>query len=232
MQLLKNKTSFFIGVGSGIFLLGIFLTSGPFAQNFDNLSKQELFPFWIFSIIRDVGLIILMSTMIVSGLRTCRIKGIKSKGLILLSIGLLFNIGLTIFSVYIYTNAKYISENLFENTDKAIKIILKKLEEKDLSKENRVSLNNMLAKEYYAQQGKLVNVTGLDGKQKVYEPTHEDIEFKQKFDTGKKQMEWLMTSFYRSIFLWSIVLIISILFGCFTPIKTETFSRQKAPVKL
>ena len=213
----KNKTSLFISTGCVILLIGIFLVDG-FELDLKNLSKEDSFRFWVYSLIRDLGLIILISTMIINGIRSCRINGFKSRAMILLFIGLFLNIGLTIFSGYTYSKLKYISVNLFDNTDKRIQKMLKKLNEKDLSKEMRIPLNRMLAEEYYVKQGKLINLIDKNGQQKAYEPSKEDVEFKEEYDLGKKNMDWLLKSFYRAIYLCSSLLFISVIIGLFLPI--------------
>ena len=95
------------------------------------------------------------------------------------------------------------------------------LADEDLPDKHRRYWEKALAKEYYLLYGKLLESTTDQGEKKIYQPTQEDIDFKNKYDSTYSLMGWIMSGLRNAMVLWASVIVFGMLIGLFLPMRKQ-----------
>ena len=165
-----------------------------------------------------VGSLLLIVSLITTGIRKMRRTWPSFMGLAMLLVGLCM-CAIPLLSVQMY---KKVGRNLEEiqrpNFDK-MEAMMKK---RDLPAESRIKLSKMYARDKYLYEGAIVSYLTEAGEQTRYVPTKEDIEFKNLKSTTTQQWQEIGKGLPIVFWSWAGIAVISLLVGVLSPIKKAT----------
>jgi len=203
-------------LGLLIFGAGVYFTRGLLPFNLNPVDDATLDHWGAFALLRDLGAILVVATIIISGIASL-IKGDRARWRkVALSLGYL--IGFIFLGLY-WTAYSQMGKILPSSdfTDMIIKIEnLLRLETTPESR--RLFLMRKLAESRYLQSGERIEIVDNDNQRRVYQPSKEIIRFKQQNDRSRKLFGWIKKQAHNSIFLWAGALVLSSAIGFFVPI--------------
>ena len=221
LELPKNKSQWVIVVGLVVFILidiyiDYFFTFDPMTA-----TDAQFFHQWLLRIIRDVSLTIALSGMTILGIRSIRRDGFSIRRFLLPAFAVLFFIFLTIFSLFGHMEISLIQRNLFDTRDRFKENLKKCLDREDLSLSQRSKFSLMYARQIWEETGETVVYITNDGKEKVYEPSKEELETKAKVARTDELLTYILKGMKRAYIFWPVVAIMSVAIGFFSPIKKQ-----------
>jgi succinate dehydrogenase hydrophobic anchor subunit len=193
----------------------MFFWKDPFSSN-----RTQLFQNWIFKILRLFGLSCIIASGFINKIRSIRRDGYAHKKLvipILLILFCTFMMSVSIYSYFSIIKLRDVRANLQKQLFQVHKDNLK-LENLDF--DILSTLTKSSAKQYYWATGKNAKYFGTDGNLIQYESTIEDQERVREYQKTDKIFENL-NIFKSDILIWPIIVLISILVGLWSPIKTK-----------
>ena len=182
----------------------------------------EFFIDWLFRVIRDASLTIALSCMTIFGIRSLRRDGFSTRRFLSPAFAVLFCLFLAILSLFGHNKISQIQRNLFDTPYSLKKNIKKCLDSKDLSLSQRSKISLMYARQVWEETGETIVFITNDGKERVYEPSPEEIEKKKKMDRTDELLNYTLKGLKRAYIFWPIVAIISVAIGFFSRIKKQT----------
>jgi hypothetical protein len=164
------------------------------------------------------GSLLLIVSLITTGIRKNRNKWPSFTGIAMLLVGLSL-CAIPLLSVQMY---KKVGKNLEEiqkpNFDK-MEAMMKK---SDLPLKSRIKLSEMYARDKYLYEGVIVSYLTEAGEQTRYVPTKEDIEFKKLKTTTIQQWKDIGKGLPIVFWTWTGIAAISLLVGALSPIQKTT----------
>lgn len=165
-----------------------------------------------------LGSLLLIVSLITTGIRKNRHKWPSFVGIAMLLVGLCL-CAIPLLSVQMY---KKVGKNLEEiqkpNFDK-MEAMMKK---SDLPLKSRIKLSEMYARDKYLYEGVMVSYLTEAGEQTRYVPTKEDIEFKKLKTTTIQQWKNIGNGLPIVFWTWTGIAAISLLVGALSPIQKKT----------
>jgi hypothetical protein len=161
------------------------------------------------------GYFLLTISLIATGIRCLRKKWTSIKGIAMVLIGLclcLYHLA----EIEIY---KSIGKGLDDIKRPNFEIIKFRAEQESLPLNTRSKLSKMYAHEKYLHEGKIVEYTSETGESKAYEPTNDDIKFRNVANNAREIWDINNRRLPRLFQWWVAVGIVGFVFGIFTPIR-------------
>lgn len=206
---------YMIAAGFVLFMGGAFLTGGFFPFDMTEFKEDALLNWCVFASIRDVGAILAVAAIIISGLRSIRIQGSSRRRIAMVLIG----IGISLLFLTLNSVANIQMGKMLKSYDfsKMIGLIEFKLKQDNLPDEKRPVLMRKLAESRYLQSGERILILMEDNEKKVYEPPEAIIGFKQNVDFSRQMYGLIKQWSYYSIYVWIGVLLFSTIAGAVSP---------------
>jgi hypothetical protein len=206
-----------VAVGFFLFVGGAYLSKTLYPFNFSHVEKEILYSWWLKSLLRDAGIALIASTIIVGGFRALRSEGRSLSRGLMVGTGFGICILFLIFNFVTYFQTGKILQS--SNFRDVILKIEKMLEQPDIAEHRRAILLRKLAESRYIQTGELMEILDRDGKKELFRPPKEMLRFKRQNDQTRQLLGWVKGRALVSIFFWVGIFFISIIAGIFTPIK-------------
>lgn len=203
--------------GFSLFVGGAYLSKTFYPFNFSHVEKDILYDWWIKSLVRDAGIVLIASTIIIGGFRSLRSEGRSLPQGLMVGAGFGICILFLIFNFFAYFQIGKILQSA-DFGDVILKIE-RMLEQPDITEHKRIILSRKLAESRYLQTGELMEILDKDNKKGLFRPPKEMLRFKRQNDQTRQLMGWIKERALISIFIWIAVFFISISAGIFTPIK-------------
>ena len=216
-SIISQKT--LIAAGFFLFVGGAYLSKTLYPFSFSHIEKDILYGWWLKSLLRDAGIVLIASTIIIGGLRSLRSEGRS------LPRGLMVGAGFGICILFLIFNfvAYFQTGKVLQSSDfrDVILKIERMLEQPDIAENKRIILSRKLAESRYLQTGELMEILDKDNKKGLFRPPKEMIRFKRQNDQTRQLLGWIKERALISIFIWIGVFFISLIAGIFTPIKPQ-----------
>ena len=202
-------------LGLMIFGIGVYFTRGLLPFNLNPVNDAALNHWGSIALIRDLGAILVVATVIISGIGSIK-KGDRARWRkVALFLGYVIGVIFLVFhGIAYFQMGKILPSNDF--TDMVVKIE-NLLRSESTPVNRRPLLLRKLAESRYLQYGQRIEIIGRDNKRKIYRPSKEIIKFKQQNDRSRKLFGWIKKQARNSIFLWSGVLLLSTAVGFLVP---------------
>lgn len=195
--------------------------------NLEKVGADRRFQLQIFlsNSLQTVGSLLLIVSLITTGIRKMRRTWPSFMGIAMLLVGLCL-CAIPLLSVQMY---KKVGRNLEEiqrpNFDK-MEAMMKK---NDLPAVSRIKLSKMYARDKYLYEGAIVSYLTETGEQTLYVPTKEDIEFKNLKSTTTQQWQEIGKGLPIVFWTWAGIAVISLLVGVLSPIKKDNTQHALGP---
>lgn len=180
-------------------------------------AQKQALHFKLFEFFEGLGFLIIVFSSITTGIRSIRRRGISVKSIVLIMVGL----SICLFNFY----TLYISYGIGKSIDAVLKpkleIMQQAINKPDLPLSSKSKLSKQYARDRYLYEGIKEQYFSETGKALLYEPTKEDLEFrdnklraKQMWDDNKKTLPFKLS-------YWIVVTISGCLLGLLTPIQKQ-----------
>ena len=203
-----------ISILSSLILLFLFLSKRIFDNFSGSLSHQHSFRWIYLQPIEFIAYVVMVSSIIIGGIRKIRTTGFTLKsssnliaGIILLLISLLVSVFCYIWIPKMMNSARIPQSRIAE--------MELRLEKGGFDNERNALLSSIIASEKYQISGEIVSVFDKQGNKSEYIPTDTDKEIVLK----TKEIYAMLPQFERTAYIWCIVLLLSVIIGLKTPIK-------------
>lgn len=192
-----------------LFTLGVVITDGFLPVNIPEINDAILFKWLLKATFRDIGLILIVSTVIITNIVTPLIDTSVSQ-CIKIIITLIVCIVLIILNCTSYVKYNSIYKILIKDefSDKFKKILTKKLTDSE-----RVKYEDLLAQVYYVKHNRLITLRDINGNKTIYHPTPDMVKAKKSNDNAIYLLHWITTRTIYSAIMWLFVPIVSSLVG-------------------
>lgn len=163
------------------------------------------------------GFFLLTMSLIATGIRRVRKKWTNIKGITLTIIG----IGIFLYHVAEIESYKSIGKSLDEVARPNFEVMKFRAEQENLPLKARSMMSRMYASDKFLHEGKVVEYISEAGVSKKYEPTADDIKFRNVQNNAREIWDYnnrLLPKLYQ---LWVAVGVISLALGVFSPIRKE-----------
>jgi len=201
----QDKLEWMLWIGVGFTLIAIiyslFYIKKPIV-----LSPQTLAPVYIAHFLKNIGLGIIAVAGLVGGLHRLKFDEKKTMGYVATSCCILlflFMIGRPAFSSYMMSNIQTDDSNFSKHL---IEQETQTLTKRDLSAEDKAYFGKSIAREKYLQDGSFYEYTDEHGVTKQYQPTVDDIQYRESFLTIPQSIRILRIE----MVFWIIVFISTI----------------------
>jgi hypothetical protein len=215
---LKGKSQWMIIICCIIYVVTEIYLNECFNVDLLTASKESLLYFWLLRLIRDLSLAIVLSSLIILGVRSLRRNGFTIKRLILPLLAFLLCFLITYVTIYGQMRLSQIQNALFDPPDKKEKLEIW-LDNKELTLSQRSKISLIYARQIWKETGKTIVYITNDGKERLYEPSIEEIEGKKMMTKTIVLTAWELKGMKRAFILWPIIAFASVAIGFFTPIK-------------
>jgi hypothetical protein len=170
---------------------------------------------WLFRVLRDISIITIISTLLITGIRDIRMEGMNLKRILSPLLAGLFCLFLTGVSIYGYLTLSKAGE-LF-NEEVGIAKLEKYLNNNTIEAEAYPRASLMYAKIKYVNYGEIVPYVTEARETIEFSPTPEIKEQRKKYLWSKEAMSWSQKSMRSNIYFWPVVLVVNLLLGFFIP---------------
>lgn len=167
--------------------------------------------------IETIGFIIVVSGTIILSMRKIRISGFRSRAVINLGAGIFMAAVFIVLSIASYFMFSKFSRSLFW-PDHMIAEFERKISESDLDVERKSLFSIIVARNTYYKNGQISSYLDKEGKFGQYQPTAKDKEVRKNVLFIKSSVPLCKKNAY----LWSGILILSLILGIITPIRKDT----------
>ena len=205
-----------IVAGFLLFVIGSFFAGDLFPFDIENLENSSLFNWRISAMLRDAGVNLAASTIIISGLRSILLLGGNRRRVAMVLTG----IGICVLFLALNCVARIQISKILNTYDfsNMISLIAHKLKQDNLPLKKRIILFRKLAESRYLQSGERIVIITEDNVKEVFNPPEETIRFKKMVDHSRKLYGLIKQRSRNSVFLWLGVLVLSIIVGGVTPV--------------
>jgi hypothetical protein len=202
-------------LGLIIFGIGVYLTRGLLPFGLNPVDDAALNHWGSIALIRDLGAILVVTTVIISGIGSIKRGGPARWRKVALFLGYLIGaIFLVLHGIAYVQMGKILPSNDFTNMIVKIENLLRS---ENTPESRRPLLLRKLAESRYLQYGERIEIIDHDNQQQIYQPPKEIIKFKQQNDRSRKLFGWIKKKARNSIFIWAGVLLLSSAIGFFAP---------------
>jgi hypothetical protein len=188
--------------------------------NLEKVGADGRFQFQIFlsNSLQMVGSLLLIVSLITTGIRKMRRTWPTFIGIAMLLIGLCL-CAIPLLSVQMY---KKIGRNLDEIQRPSFDKMEAMMKKSDLPANSRIKLSKMYAHEKYLYEGVIVSYVTETGEQTRYVPSKKDIEFRSLKSTTIKQWNDIGKGLPIVFWTWAGIAVISLSVGALSPIQKTT----------
>ena len=176
---------------------------------------------WSLRLLRDIGLTLGLSGMVVVGIRILRNDGFSLKKFIMPAVGFLIMVSMAIIGFYTSAMLNSTFEQLEFPSTHAEKYYKEKINDKNISMAERSKYSKYYAKVKYHEEGTIIEYLTPDGAAVAYQPSEQQIKNIEEIREGKIKIKWAQDSLKKSGLLWVTVAIGSVLLGFFTNRRKE-----------
>jgi hypothetical protein len=169
------------------------------------------------------GYFLLTMSLLASGIRCLRNKWSSVKGILLTIVGL----AICLFHLAQIEAYKEIGRTLDAIRPPNYEIIKFRVEQENLPLVARSKWSKMYAKDKYLHEGKEVEYYSESGESKIYEPTADDIKFRDVTKNAKDIWACNNQSLPTLFKWWVAVGLVSFALGVFTPIAKQQWTQNK-----
>jgi hypothetical protein len=217
-ELPKSKREWIVFWGWLVFItLSVYL---DFLNNVDPLSatdKQSL-QNWVLRITRDVSLAIGLGGTTILSIRSIRESGFRASRILSLSFSILFFLFLSGAALFGHITMSKIQRDLFHTPYSLKENIKEYLDCENLPLSQRSEISLIYARRVWEETGEALQYITIDGKEKTYEPSLEEIETRNKRAKTEELVAWTLKGLKRAYILWPLIAVLSIAMGLFSPI--------------
>jgi len=161
------------------------------------------------------GFFLLTMSLIATGIRRIRSKWTSIKGVALVIVGL----GVLCYHVVEIKSYQSIGKTLDDIKSPNLEIIKFKAEQQNLPLSKRSKLSKMYAHDKYVYEGKIVEYISDEGESKNYEPSADDIKFRNGQNNAREIWDYNNRRLPKLLQWWVAIGLVSIFLGIFTPIR-------------
>jgi hypothetical protein len=175
---------------------------------------------WVAGAVRDLGLILALSTMTITGIRSLRAERFSAGGVTLSGLG----IGLCLLLSWLTVRgntALSAASTIYDSPRQTLERIGAVLDQQDLPLDQLALFSREYARQRYHADGILVDYVNPEGAVRVYEPDASDRKFRKTLSLARHNVERATLALSRAALLWVLVAIASVLIGFLTPIRRE-----------
>lgn len=162
----------------------------------------------------ELGELLLIVTLIITGTRRLRCKKTSVSGIAMTLIGLCICL-VPFYGFYVYNKLG----TTFDYKSSRLQAMKKQLDGGNMPLKDRAKLSQMYAQNKFLEDGVTVEILADDGSRRPYAPTKEDRDLLKLRNDAKLAWTANYNSIVESLWLWGAVAGICILLGLFTPIK-------------
>jgi len=170
---------------------------------------------YLTDLLNSFGYLLLIVSLIITGIRTMRKKWPSYKGIAMTVIGLCM-CAIPLLSIQMY---KKIGKNLDELPKPNFEMMKSKLDKGDLPLKSKIFLSKMYAHDKYLYEGVIVDYLSDSDVMTRYVPTKEDIELKKLKTETKEIWDYNNKRLHKVFWEWIAVIVIILLLGVLTPIQ-------------
>ena len=167
MKFLVSRNIILLGLL--MFGTGSILAGEVFPIDVEKIAGGDFLYWRISSLIREMGIILVSGTMIISGFKDLRTKGRSPGGILRISSGILICLILLILCFYVRSVLIEVRTSFF--AEDGMNMIESVLADNHLPDKNRLYWEKARAKEYYLRYGEFLEYTTEQGEKKIYQPT-------------------------------------------------------------
>lgn len=208
----KSASDWVIRIGLLIYALS--RVPGYFLPPSDSLNLT--WTSWLVKHIGDAGLLLAIAVMVSSGIRSLRKDGFSMKRVVNPIIGISISLACLIVSFYGHRTFSRMEE-VFHLDDKFDARLANIMRKEELSLSERSKWGKLHAKNRYLVSGEKINYFTLNGTTIRYQPSREDIEYRDERLRGKRAIVRTKFAMQRGSFAWGAVLLLGM--GVFSPIR-------------
>ena len=192
-----------------LFIFGIITTDGFLPINMQHINNIMLLKWLLRATIRDIGLIIIISTVIITNIQLLIIGG-KNTKLVKLVVAYSICIVFIAMNYAYYTKFNTIYNNTIKDnsTDK-----LSNQLNNSISASRKAKYEELLAQQYYVMHNRLVTINDVNGNKTIYKPTPEINKLKKIYEEAAYMINWIIIRTIYSSIIWLLVPILSSLYG-------------------
>lgn len=175
---------------------------------------------WVARAVRDLGLILALSTMTVIGIRSLRAEKFSAGGVTLSGLG----IGLCLLLSWLTIRgnaALSAASTIYDSPRETLERIGAVLDQQDLSLDQLAFFSKEYARQRYHADGILIDYVNPEGAVRVYEPDASDRESRKTLTLARHNVDRATLALSRAAMLWVLVAAASVLIGFLTPIRRE-----------
>jgi len=179
------------------------------------LAQKSSLKYKLIDSVNLFGFFLLTMSLIATGIRRVRSKWTSIKGIALTIIGL----GILLYHVAEIESYKSIGKSLDEIARPNFELLKFRAEQENLPLKARSMLSRMYASDKFLHEGKVVEYISETGVSKKYEPTADDVKFRNVQSNAREIWDYnnkLLPKLYQ---LWVAVGVISLALGVFSPIR-------------
>lgn len=180
-------------------------------------AQQQVWQFRLFDLVESFGVLVIVLSSLISGIRSFRKRGISAKAIAFTIIGLSICL-INFYPLYVSHKISTSASNLPKPN---MELMRQALNKPDLSLSYKSKLSKQYARDRYLYDGIKEQYFTETGNSLIYEPTKEDEKFiesqslaRKMWDENKKRMPY-------TLYYWLIVTISGLLLGLLTPIQKE-----------
>jgi len=218
-RIFKTKSDCLINLSGIVYIATAFYLE--FFSSFDLMAatETESLHHWLLGAIRDASLIIALSAMTITGIRSLRRDGVTIRRCVSPASAILLCLSFAGVSLYGHITISQVQRDLFYFPEGITMSLRKHLDQDELSLPQRSKLTLMYARNIYEETGEIVDYVTVEGKMETYQPSFEEKEHRKTMDRAKDLVAWCLKGLKRAYLLWPVFAIISIAIGLFTPIR-------------
>jgi hypothetical protein len=223
MKLVSRKSEWFIFAGFAMVIVAS--VAHAFLPNIDNnfktlieyrkyLEMKHAWQYLLVGQLNAIGTVVLAASLLIIGLRLIRINLIKVKATLFLVAGL----GICAFALTVSYKAMNFDYSIPNPNPEILK---RNIESHNYDTKLKSKLSRMYASDKYKYEGKTVEYFSETGVNLQYQPSKDDLEFRERDVLAKEMWSDIQRRSRRNFYTWCGITIVSVMLGFFTPVRKK-----------